>query len=77
MQAVLSNWQNEFAKWAPNIKVVTYDGAAHDRKAMRAEQLQAGTFHVMLTHYDLVIRDKTFLKKVCALNLRTGSRFWL
>lgn len=64
VQAVLSNWQNEFGKWAPGIAVVMYDGGADDRKAMRAEQLQAGACNVMLTHYDLVIRDKAFLKKV-------------
>lgn len=65
VQAVLCNWRNEFAKWAPDMKVVMYDGGQEERKAIRAAHLDtAQDFNVLITHYDLVIRDKTFLKKV-------------
>ncbi len=65
VQATLSNWANEFAKWAPPLAVVMYDGAPEERRQIRAERLDAGpSFTVLLTHYDMVIRDKAFLRKV-------------
>ena len=69
-QATLSNWANEFAKWAPPLRVVPYDGSPDERRALRAEHLDgagggnAPAFNVLVTHYDLVIRDKAFLRKV-------------
>ena len=42
-----------------------YDGAPEERRQIRAEWLDAGpSFTVLLTHYDMVIRDKAFLRKV-------------
>lgn len=57
---------NEFGKWAPSMGVVLYDGGMEERKAIRAEHLekQQPAFNVLVTHYDLIIRDKNFLKKV-------------
>ena len=65
-QATLSNWMNEFAKWAPSMGVVLYDGGMEERKAIRAQHLDAAApaFNVLVTHYDLIIRDKNALKKV-------------
>ncbi|XP_048334270.2 probable ATP-dependent DNA helicase CHR12 isoform X2 [Ziziphus jujuba] len=63
-KAVLPNWVNEFATWAPSIAAVLYDGKAEDRKAMKEELSGEGRFNVLITHYDLIMRDKTFLKKI-------------
>ncbi|CAL8470241.1 g9783 [Coccomyxa elongata] len=65
-KATLSNWMNEFAKWAPSMGVVLYDGGMEERKAIRAQHLDAAApaFNVLVTHYDLIIRDKNALKKV-------------
>ena len=62
-KAVLPNWRNEFAKWASDLNVVFYDGSGAERAVIRAEQMATGTFNVILTHYDLVIRDKAHLRK--------------
>lgn len=43
---------------------VLYDGRLDERKAMREEYSGEGKFNVMITHYDLIMRDKAFLKKV-------------
>lgn len=64
LQAVLSNWQTEFDKWAPGMRVVMYDGTPEERKQLRAEVVDKGGFTVLVTHYDLAIRDKAALKKV-------------
>ncbi|KAK9808778.1 hypothetical protein WJX72_003449 [[Myrmecia] bisecta] len=63
-KAVLSNWQSEFAKWVPNMNIVAYDGSPEERKVMRVDQVEQGTFNVLLTHYDLVMRDKAALRKI-------------
>ncbi|KAL3626242.1 putative ATP-dependent DNA helicase chr12 [Castilleja foliolosa] len=63
-KAVLPNWVNEFMAWAPSISAVLYDGRLDERKALREEYSGEGKFSVLITHYDLVIRDKTFLKKI-------------
>ncbi|GMH28470.1 hypothetical protein Nepgr_030313 [Nepenthes gracilis] len=63
-KAVLPNWVNEFSTWAPGITAVLYDGHANDRKALKEEYSGGGNFNVMITHYDLIMRDKSFLKKI-------------
>ncbi|XP_065013175.1 probable ATP-dependent DNA helicase CHR12 [Musa acuminata AAA Group] len=63
-KAVLPNWINEFSTWVPSITAVLYDGRLDERKAMREEYSGEGKFNVMITHYDLIMRDKAFLKKI-------------
>ncbi|KAI8566235.1 hypothetical protein RHMOL_Rhmol02G0024400 [Rhododendron molle] len=63
-KAVLPNWVNEFSSWAPSIVAVLYDGRLDERKAMREEYSGEGKFNVLITHYDLIMRDKAFLKKI-------------
>ncbi|GKV38526.1 hypothetical protein SLEP1_g46434 [Rubroshorea leprosula] len=62
-KAVLPNWINEFSTWAPSIHAVLYDGRLDERKALREELSRDGKFNVLITHYDLIMRDKAFLKK--------------
>ncbi|KAL6532322.1 putative ATP-dependent DNA helicase chr12 [Orobanche gracilis] len=63
-KAVLPNWVNEFTTWAPSISAVLYDGRLDERKALREEYLGEGKFNVLITHYDLINRDKAFLRKI-------------
>ncbi|CAM8998397.1 unnamed protein product [Rhodiola kirilowii] len=63
-KAVLPNWVNEFAAWAPSIMAVLYDGRLDERKVLRDELSGEGKFNVLITHYDLIMRDKAFLKKI-------------
>ncbi|KAF5175558.1 Snf2 chromatin remodeling protein [Thalictrum thalictroides] len=62
-KAVLPNWVTEFSAWAPSILAILYDGHIDQRKAMRIKYSTEGKFNVMITHYDLIMRDKAFLKK--------------
>ncbi|CAI0466239.1 unnamed protein product [Linum tenue] len=64
-KAVLPNWVNEFATWVSEdeIKAVLYDGRADERKAMREHLFREGSFNVLITHYDILMKDKAFLKK--------------
>uniref|UniRef100_A0A2N9HAX4 Helicase ATP-binding domain-containing protein n=1 Tax=Fagus sylvatica TaxID=28930 RepID=A0A2N9HAX4_FAGSY len=63
-KAVLPNWSYEFSMWAPSIAAYLYDGRLDERKAMREELSGEGKFNVLITHYDLIMRDKAFLKKI-------------
>lgn len=62
-KAVLSNWVKEFAKWLPQAEAVLYDGKPEERKIIRDTKLVDMRFNVMLTHYDMILRDKTSLIK--------------
>ncbi len=44
--------------------VVMYDGTPDERKQLQRDRLEKGTFNVLVTHYDLVMRDKSALRKV-------------
>ncbi|XP_028119379.1 probable ATP-dependent DNA helicase CHR12 [Camellia sinensis] len=63
-KAVLPNWVHEFSTWAPSIVAILYDGRLDERKALREEYSGEGKFNVLITHYDLIMRDKAFLKKI-------------
>ncbi|XP_031121330.1 probable ATP-dependent DNA helicase CHR12 [Ipomoea triloba] len=63
-KAVLPNWINEFQTWLPSAVTVLYDGRLDERKALREEYSGEGKFNVIITHYDLIMRDKAFLKKI-------------
>lgn len=63
-KAVLPNWVHEFQTWVPSIVAVLYDGRQETRKAIREEYFGEGKFSVMITHYDLIMRDKQYLKKI-------------
>ena len=44
--------------------VVMYDGSPDERKPLQRDRGEKGTFNVLVTHYDLVMRDKAALRKV-------------
>ena len=66
-KAVLPNWAAEFKAWAPDLDVILYDGRPDERGALRG-RVQAGAagrgFCALLTHYDMILRDRTVLGKL-------------
>ncbi|XP_065863380.1 probable ATP-dependent DNA helicase CHR12 isoform X2 [Euphorbia lathyris] len=65
-KAVLPNWIHEFSTWVPEdeIRAILYDGRLDERKLIREQISRDGSFEVLITHYDLIMRDKSFLKKI-------------
>lgn len=53
-----------FLCFLSSIAAVLYDGRQEERKAIKEELLSEGKFCVLITHYDLIMRDKSFLKKI-------------
>jgi SNF2 family DNA or RNA helicase len=61
--STLSNWVNEFAKWAPDVIVVTYKGNPQTRKDIYTHEMEHGQFNVVITTYEFIMKDKATLKK--------------
>ena len=59
----LTNWNLEFDKWAPSVKKCIYKGPPLERKEIQKRYLRHGNYHVCLTTYDFIIKDKTVLSK--------------
>ncbi|KAL4547969.1 hypothetical protein Ndes2526B_g07184 [Nannochloris sp. 'desiccata'] len=64
--SVLPNWENEFKRWAPSIKVVSYRGPAAEREMKFQKEMKKirgtgkntvpqYTFHVVLTSYEYLM----------------------
>ncbi|KAG8864316.1 hypothetical protein FRB96_006137 [Tulasnella sp. 330] len=60
--STLPNWTLEFEKWAPGVSTVVYKGSPNARKGIQAN-LRAGSFKVMLTTFEYIIKDRPFLSK--------------
>mmetsp|Transcript_20097 Transcript_20097/g.31905 ORF Transcript_20097/g.31905 Transcript_20097/m.31905 type:complete len:837 (-) Transcript_20097:1991-4501(-) len=63
-------WRHEFAKWTPFLNVITYIGNPQSRETIRDyEFYQKGRkkdyrMNVLITTYDLVMKDKSYLGSV-------------
>lgn len=69
--STLHNWQQEIAKFVPNIKVLPYWGSAKDRKILRKfwdrkhiTYTKDSEFHVLVTSYQLVVLDAQYFQKI-------------
>ena len=68
--ATLYNWQQEFNRFCPTLKVLPYWGALKERKTLRkffnSSQLYVknSAFHVCITSYQLIVCDEKVFHKV-------------
>ncbi|KAJ1441487.1 SNF2 family N-terminal domain-containing protein [Ochromonadaceae sp. CCMP2298] len=62
--STLSNWVNEFNKWAPDCIKVVYKGTPDERKRLFKEEVEAGQLNVLLTTYEYIMKDKSYLRKL-------------
>lgn len=61
--STLSNWVNEFKKWAPDLVLVVYKGAPQVRKELHKQEMASCQFNVLLTTYEYIMKDKHVLRK--------------
>ncbi|PSK56505.1 hypothetical protein B9Z65_6129 [Elsinoe australis] len=66
--STLTNWNNEFEKWAPSVKKIVYKGPPNQRKVFQ-NQIRYGDFQVLLTTYEFIIKDRPVLAKVKWLHM--------
>jgi len=67
--STLDAWQNEFAKWGPDMNVLTYIGDVTSRNIIRSKEwLHPGNkrtkFNALLTTYEIVLKDKDELNSL-------------
>ncbi|KAJ1487967.1 P-loop containing nucleoside triphosphate hydrolase protein, partial [Baffinella frigidus] len=60
-----SNWEKEFAKWPPsNPEPTLLQGTSEERRELVRTKIKTGQFDVMLTSYELFLREKNAIRKV-------------
>ncbi|KAG9018869.1 hypothetical protein FRB90_008806 [Tulasnella sp. 427] len=83
--STISNWMREFAKWAPHVRAVQYNGDAKSRAIIRDYELyHRGTknpkFHVLVATYEAITNPADFsnvygrIKRWEALIIDEGQR---
>ena len=63
-KSTLTNWANECSRWCPALRTVSLHGSQEDRDATFKDSLQPGSYDVVLTTFEIVIREKSRLKKI-------------
>ncbi|GEQ68816.1 hypothetical protein JCM33374_g2485 [Metschnikowia sp. JCM 33374] len=62
-KSTLNNWLREFQKWTPEVNVVVLQGDKESRGEIIRTQLLTAKFDVLVTSFEMVIREKSHLKK--------------
>ncbi len=64
--STLSNWANEFERWAPTVMKVIYSGKPNDRKNLYDTYIATHKFNVLLTTYEFILNkfDRKKLEKI-------------
>ncbi|KAI0012474.1 SWI/SNF family of DNA-dependent ATPase [Xylariaceae sp. FL0662B] len=62
-KSTLDNWKREFARWTPEVNVLVLQGAKDERHALINERLIDEKFDVCITSYEMVLREKSHLKR--------------
>ncbi|KAF8168355.1 SNF2-family ATP dependent chromatin remodeling factor snf21 [Crassisporium funariophilum] len=66
--STMTNWSGEFAKWAPSVRTISYKGNPAQRRALQGD-LRVGSFSVLLTTYEYIIKDRPYLCKIKWLHM--------
>ncbi|KAG7890527.1 hypothetical protein KL905_004075 [Ogataea polymorpha] len=62
-KSTLENWQREFTKWTPEVETLVLTGDQQQRNEIIKDGLMTCKFDVVISSYEIVIREKTALKK--------------
>ncbi|THC96370.1 hypothetical protein EYZ11_004141 [Aspergillus tanneri] len=62
-KSTLDNWRREFQRWTPDVNVLVLQGDKETRHKLINEQLLDENFDVCITSYEMVLREKSHLKK--------------
>ncbi|KAL3477148.1 SNF2 family N-terminal domain-containing protein [Aspergillus californicus] len=62
-KSTLDNWRREFQRWTPEVNVLVLQGDKEERHKLINERLLDEDFDVCITSYEMVLREKSHLKK--------------
>ncbi|XP_048055223.1 chromodomain-helicase-DNA-binding protein 1-like [Megalobrama amblycephala] len=60
--SVLENWRQELERFCPRLSVLCYSGDKERRAELQEELKNGKNFHVLLTTYEMCLKDARFLK---------------
>lgn len=63
-KSTLDNWRREFLKWTPNVNVLVLHGDKDARASIVRNIILQARFDVLITSYEMVIREKNALKRL-------------
>lgn len=64
-KSTLQNWEREFNKWTPDVKTVILQGDKQYRNHLVHDSLYGCKFDVVITSYEILIKEKAALKRFC------------
>ncbi|QCD79950.1 ISWI chromatin-remodeling complex ATPase CHR11-like [Vigna unguiculata] len=62
-KSTLGNWMNEIRRFCPVLRAIKFLGNPDERKHIREELLVAGKFDVCVTSFEMVIKEKSALRR--------------
>lgn len=62
-KSTLNNWMNEVKRWVPTLRPVCLIGSAEERATLIREVILPGDWDLLVTSYEMCIREKSVLKK--------------
>ncbi|KAL8999532.1 MAG: hypothetical protein Q9169_001620 [Polycauliona sp. 2 TL-2023] len=62
-KSTLDNWNREFTKWTPEVNILILQGVKDERHQLINDRLIDEKFDVCVTSYEMILREKTHLKK--------------
>ncbi|CAR30651.1 DNA translocase [Lachancea thermotolerans CBS 6340] len=62
-KSTLNNWKRELAKWTPEVNTVVLSGDKYERQQLLKDIVLECKFDVLITSYEMVIREKATLKR--------------
>ncbi|XP_062827426.1 chromodomain-helicase-DNA-binding protein 1-like isoform X2 [Anolis carolinensis] len=61
--SVLNNWKEELNRFAPRLSFITYWGDKEERTELQQDIFSNNNFHILLTTYEICLKDASFLKR--------------
>ncbi|CAE6437101.1 unnamed protein product [Rhizoctonia solani] len=62
-KSTLQNWAREFERWVPDFSVCVLQGTKEERAEIIANQILPQSFEILITSYEICLREKNTLKK--------------
>jgi len=62
-KSTLGNWMNEFKRWCPSVRAVCLIGDQDTRNKFIRDTMMPGGWDVVVTSYEMIIREKSVFKK--------------
>jgi SWI/SNF-related matrix-associated actin-dependent regulator of chromatin subfamily A member 5 len=62
-KSTLQNWMNELKRWVPSLNAVCLIGLQEERTRIIRDEIQPGGWDVLVTSYEIVLRESAILKK--------------